>query len=93
MNDTAAPCRRYRVSGRVQGVFYRASAREYARSLGLAGWIENRPDGTVEAVARGQPAALAAFEAWLAEGPPRARVSAVTSEVSDAVTGDSFDVR
>jgi acylphosphatase len=93
--SAAAPtaCRRYRVSGRVQGVFYRASAREQARALGLIGWVRNLADGSVEAVASGSPEALAAFASWLADGPPRARVSAVTSEVCTEPTGPGFEVR
>lgn len=94
MNEAATTaCRRYRVSGRVQGVFFRASAREQARALGLSGWVANRADGSVEAVASGSPEALAAFASWLAEGPPRARVSAVTSEVCSEQTGPGFEVR
>ncbi|MEQ8231852.1 MAG: acylphosphatase [Gammaproteobacteria bacterium] len=93
MNEAPMACRRYRVSGRVQGVFFRASAREQARALGLTGWVMNCDDGSVEAIARGSADALAAFAAWLAEGPPRARVSAVTSEVCDADTGSGFEVR
>ena len=80
MIDEIRACRRYHVSGKVQGVYYRASAREAARGLGLSGWVRNLPDGRVEAVAAGSPAALAEFERWLAQGPPRAEVSAVTSE-------------
>jgi len=94
MSDaTPTACRRYRVSGRVQGVFFRASAREQARALGLSGWVRNLADGSVEAVASGTPEALAAFANWLAEGPPRARVSAVSSEVCSEPTGAGFEVR
>ncbi|MGE0482832.1 MAG: acylphosphatase [Gammaproteobacteria bacterium] len=76
--------RAYVVSGRVQGVWYRASARERAAELGLRGWVRNLADGRVEALAAGTPAALAAFEAWLAEGPPRARVSGVDMHVVES---------
>jgi len=94
MNDaTPTACRRYRVSGRVQGVFFRASAREQARALGLCGWVRNLADGSVEAVASGSPEALAAFASWLAEGPPRAQVSAVTSAVCAEDPGPGFEVR
>jgi acylphosphatase len=67
----------YLISGRVQGVFYRASAERRAHALGLDGWIRNLADGRVEAVARGNPEKLAAFEAWLREGSSMARVDAV----------------
>lgn len=86
-------CRRYRVSGRVQGVFYRASAQARARELKLCGWVQNLDDGRVEAVVRGAPAALAEFAAWLAVGPPAARVSGVASEVVDVATPPGFEVR
>jgi acylphosphatase len=74
------PCARFIVSGRVQGVFYRASARQQAVSLGLAGRAENRPDGDVEVVACGPAHALDALERWLRQGPPAARVEAVSRE-------------
>jgi acylphosphatase len=74
------PCARFIVSGRVQGVFYRASAREQAVSLGLAGHAKNLPDGTVEVVACGSAQALDAMERWLRQGPPAARVNAVSRE-------------
>lgn len=93
MNDEVRACRRYRVSGKVQGVYYRASAREYASRLGLDGWVMNLADGRVEAVAAGAVEALAAFEQWLAEGPPRAKVSAVTSEAWDGTVEAGFEVR
>ncbi len=67
----------YLISGRVQGVFYRASAERQARALGLDGWIRNLADGRVETVARGSPEQLAAYEAWLREGSSLARVEAV----------------
>ncbi|MFC5436734.1 acylphosphatase [Rhodanobacter umsongensis] len=68
------------VSGRVQGVFYRASTREQALRLGLAGHARNRPDGRVEVVACGPADALDALERWLRQGPPAARVEAVSRE-------------
>ncbi|BAU49036.1 acylphosphatase [Sulfurifustis variabilis] len=71
--------RHFYVSGRVQGVFYRATACDVARRLGLTGWVRNLPDGRVEALACGEAAALRAFEAWLWEGPAHARVEAVVA--------------
>jgi acylphosphatase len=62
------------VSGRVQGVFYRASTREVGETLGLAGWVRNRYDGTVEAHVQGDPATVAAMVDWCRQGPPHARV-------------------
>ena len=76
-------CRRYFVSGRVQGVFFRDSTRRRARALGLRGWARNLPDGRVEVLACGEPAALVELEAWLWAGPTHARVAEVIAE--DAV--------
>jgi len=70
-------CARFLVSGRVQGVFYRASTRERALALGLSGKAENLPDGRVEVIACGQAAAIDALGDWLWRGPPAARVEAV----------------
>ena len=68
------------ITGRVQGVFYRASTRERALALGLAGSALNRADGSVEVIAAGPADALDALAAWLREGPPAARVEAVHRE-------------
>lgn len=74
------PVRRYLVGGRVQGVFFRASARNEALRLALAGHAENLPDGRVEVLVRGDEAALDAMEAWLRHGPPAARVDTLARE-------------
>ncbi|MDR2011844.1 MAG: acylphosphatase [Rhodanobacter sp.] len=71
---------RFLVSGRVQGVYFRASTRSRARTLGLSGHARNLPDGRVEVVASGAPQALAELEAWLHQGPPAARVDKVERE-------------
>lgn len=69
-----------RISGRVQGVFYRASARAEAERLGLAGFVRNEPDGSVYAEAEGERETLERFLAWCRQGPPRARVDRVEME-------------
>ena len=69
---------RFIVTGRVQGVFYRASTRQRALELGLVGYARNQPDGSVEVVASGADAALAALQTWLQQGPPAAQVEQVT---------------
>lgn len=81
------------VHGEVQGVFYRASAVERADALGVAGWVRNRDDGTVEMLLEGAADAVDAMVAWSREGSPGARVGEV--EVSPrAVEGLSgFDQR
>ena len=68
---------RFLVSGRVQGVFFRASTRNEAERLGLSGTANNLADGRVEVVASGSDAALDALEKWLRLGPPSARVDGV----------------
>jgi acylphosphatase len=68
------------VSGAVQGVGFRWSARDEAASLGLFGWVRNTEDGRVEVVAEGRPESLERFSRWLREGPPGARVEMVESE-------------
>lgn len=72
--------RRAVVSGRVQGVWYRDSARREAERLGVAGRAVNQADGTVLLEAEGPAPAVEAFLAWAAEGPSRARVDAVAVE-------------
>lgn len=69
--------RTYSITGRVQGVGYRAFTRNVARGLGLAGWVSNRPDGSVEVLAAGTSRALNALELRLREGPPGAAVAGV----------------
>lgn len=75
---------RFRIEGKVQGVFFRASTREQALRLGLRGHARNLADGAVEVVAAGDDAALDALQRWLHEGPPHARVDTVQREAFDA---------
>jgi acylphosphatase len=65
---------RIRVHGRVQGVFYRATAQQKAAELGLRGWVRNRPDGDVELLCEGSGEDLEAMAAWCRTGPSGARV-------------------
>jgi acylphosphatase len=74
---SAVIARRCYVSGRVQGVFFRASARQKASELGCRGYARNLPDGRVEVLAVGEPAAVQALIDWLWRGPPAAHVTAV----------------
>ncbi len=73
--------RRCMISGRVQGVFYRASAAARAREAGITGYARNLPDGRVEVLACGTDVALEEFIAWLWIGPSAAKVSDVALEV------------
>ena len=69
--------RRCYVSGRVQGVFYRASTRQRAQELGCRGYARNLPDGRDEVLAVGEPAAVQTLIEWLRQGPPAAHVTDV----------------
>ena len=68
------------VSGRVQGVSYRASTAHEARRLGLVGWVRNLRDGTVELEAEGPPDAIEKLLTWCHQGPPAAQVTTVAVE-------------
>ena len=82
---------RFLVSGKVQGVFFRASTREQALKLGLRGYAKNLPDGRVEVLAEGDERALNALERWLHVGPPMARVELVErGDVEVGEVGEGF---
>jgi acylphosphatase len=68
---------RVRVTGLVQGVYFRAETLERARSLGVAGWVRNAPDGTVEAVFEGAADRVETLVRWCRRGPAAARVDEV----------------
>ena len=80
-------CRRSFVSGRVQGVFYRATCVRKAESLGLRGYARNLPDGRVEVLACGEPALVDGFVAWLWVGSPASKVTGVDTADADAAEG------
>ena len=81
---------RFLVSGKVQGVFFRASTRERALDLGLSGRATNLPDGRVDVIAEGDAGALDALEAWLHQGPPAARVESVVREAWSGPVNEGF---
>ena len=83
----------FKVEGRVQGVYYRQSAIEVARRLGLCGWVRNRRDGSVEALATGDEKALDEFLKWCRIGPEAAKVTALEIMDDDDTlppVGDDF---
>lgn len=75
------------VTGRVQGVFYRSSALQEAQRLGVFGYVQNLPDGSVEAVVEGPESAVQQFIAWCRVGSAGAQVADVTTR-SSAPKGD-----
>ena len=85
---------RVRVSGRVQGVFFRDSTREKAQELGLLGYVKNTPDGDVEALFEGPAQGVEEMVRWCGQGPPNASVEGVETDYEspgDDLTG--FEVR
>ena len=93
-------CRRFLVSGRVQGVAYRAWTVDKAEQLGLTGWARNLADGRVEVVARGSRDAVEALRTALSDGPPAAKVRSVDEfaiesapEPADARELPDFSIR
>ena len=82
------------ISGRVQGVWFRASTREVATNLGLRGWVRNRPDGRVEVTAQGPDSQVESLIEWCREGPPGSQVGRVeVFEVEPTDTAATFEVR
>ncbi len=82
------------VRGFVQGVGFRFATLRAARTIGVCGFVRNLPDGNVEIVAQGEPAAVERLIAWARRGPPAARVDGVTVESRNSTTQyQSFDVR
>jgi acylphosphatase len=82
--------RRLRIHGRVQGVYYRGWMVELAERLGLDGWVRNRIDGTVEALAVGSTEAVETLIAACHDGPPAARVDLVEVETAQGIVAAGF---
>ena len=81
------------VSGRVQGVYYRATTRDTARERGVDGWVRNLDDGRVEAVFEGTEAAVESMIEWCHAGSPEARVDDVSAEYGDPDGIEGFEIR
>ena len=91
---TSAQARRFLVHGRVQGVGFRWFVEREAHTLGIAGWVRNDPDGSVEVLAVGTSEQLADLRSRLREGPRAARVDDVEESEAEPVAGlNSFQVR
>lgn len=80
------------IKGKVQGVFYRVSARETAAKTGVKGWIKNSPEGDVEAVVTGSEEQLSEFISWCKKGPPRSKVTEVIAKELEEVQFVEFSV-
>jgi acylphosphatase len=85
--------RSIRVHGRVQGVFYRQTAKEQALRLGLTGFARNEPDGTVQIEVEGDASAIDRFVKWCEAGPPAARVERVETKSGELVGYSGFETR
>ncbi len=81
------------VSGKVQGVYYRATTRDTAREHGIDGWVRNLPDGRVEAVFEGPPDAVETMIDWCHDGSPAAKVDEVDVEYEQPAAIEGFDVK
>ena len=86
------PVLHLRIRGLVQGVSYRWNLVQAARRLGVAGWVRNRHDGSVEAMIAGPQSALDELVGWARRGPPGARVDQVDAEPAEG-TFDGFEQR
>ena len=84
--------RRFTVSGRVQGVWFRDSTRREARQLGLTGYAINLDNGDVEVLACGETASIDALREWLHQGPPLASVSSVEERPADGEVPAGFRI-
>jgi acylphosphatase len=84
---------RVHVRGRVQGVFFRAETQARAQSLGLAGWVRNTADGSVEAVLEGEQNLVESMVEWCRHGPAGANVDEVEVAWEEPRGGSGFAVR
>jgi acylphosphatase len=85
--------RHVRVTGKVQGVFFRAWTRDQAREIGVSGWVRNCSDGSVEAHLEGEEAAVDQMIERMRQGPPSARVDDLSGENVEPEAFDAFKVR
>ena len=93
VGEEPSVCYRCLVEGRVQGVYFRGATRDQALRLGVTGYARNLPDGRVEVLASGSPAAVAGLCEWLRSGPPMARVSDVRCEPGPHGSWSGFTVK
>ncbi|WP_323758300.1 acylphosphatase [Roseivirga sp.] len=85
--------KRIKVTGKVQGVYFRASSQEQARRLGIKGWCKNEPDGSVLIIAEGSDENLNALVSWCHHGPSNASVEKVLVESIEASGFEGFEIK
>ena len=84
---------RVNITGRVQGVFFRAKTKQEADRIGIKGWVKNLSDGSVEAVFEGEPIKIAQMTEWCKKGPPFSRVDHVHTETETTLSHfETFDI-
>ena len=83
---------RLTIKGKVQGVFYRATAKDVADLIGVKGWVRNLPDNNVEIIATASEETLQKFINWCKQGPPKARVVDVIVEALDPEEFNGFRI-
>jgi len=82
-----------KISGKVQGVWFRASTKQKAEMLGLKGWVRNTSDGNVEAVFEGDEKQVDEIIDWCNQGPPLAEVKNIDVKTQDIVNFDKFEIK
>jgi acylphosphatase len=87
------PTLQLHIKGKVQGVFYRASAKKMAVEIGITGWVSNKANGDVELLATGTPMQLQKFIAWCRQGPAGAVVNELIETEQEEMVFDSFSIR
>jgi acylphosphatase len=86
-------CKKYIISGHVQGVWFRASTQEQAKKLNITGWAKNLPDGNVEVIACGMEYQLNILHQWLIHGPKNASVDSVSCDDFELFECSNFQVK
>lgn len=92
--DSKTKTKNYIISGKVQGVWFRANTQKTAQELGITGWVRNLPDGNVEVTAQGTEEQLKQLETWLQHGPDLAKVENIKTKIlSSEEEFEGFEVR
>lgn len=89
---TPTTCKRFKIEGRVQGVFFRKFTQMKAQELGLHGWVRNCSDGCVVSLVCGSEEDLLSFEKWLWQGSPDSKVEKISSKVCESPQLEGFSI-